>query len=191
MIRNALALMLAATVVSGCAVNPDAQTDDEGIVDESEDAIAAKKLEGTWDSTDGRIYSITFTNDYAETLGGGLKGKRFAATIDTGKRCIKAPCDGTTMEGSGVYKLTGGYRLTLASYDRPSLELSRALGEYNAYLLKNGDLSLTRRDSGVKQTFQKRPAPSKKCGKNTCGTGTYCCNPLMSLCVPDGNFCAL
>jgi hypothetical protein len=27
------------------------------------------------------------------------------------------------------------------------------------------------------------------CNENICTPGTYCCNPLLSLCVPEGNLC--
>ena len=29
----------------------------------------------------------------------------------------------------------------------------------------------------------------QKCGSNTCGKGTYCCNPSCGTCVPFGDMC--
>lgn len=84
MTRSLVALMIAASSLFGCAVS--SQGDDDGVVDESEDALAQSALYGTWDGEGGPFYSLTFTKDYAETLGGGLKGKRFDASIDTGAR---------------------------------------------------------------------------------------------------------
>jgi hypothetical protein len=190
MIRSLIALMIAAASLTGCAVQSQGG-DDEGAVDESEDALAAAKLYGTWDGEGGPFYSITFTKDYAETLGGGLKGKRFDASIDTGVRCITYPCDAAQLDVSGVYKLSKGYRLTLASYDRPSLEFSKILGEYNVYLGKDGKLTLIHRETGNKEVFHKAAAPApEKCGTTTCAAGTYCCNPLTNTCVKPGMMCA-
>jgi len=30
---------------------------------------------------------------------------------------------------------------------------------------------------------------SAQCGSNTCGPGTYCCNPSCGICVPFGHKC--
>lgn len=31
--------------------------------------------------------------------------------------------------------------------------------------------------------------PAERCGEAVCTPGTYCCNPLRSLCVPEGHVC--
>jgi hypothetical protein len=186
--RKALfALMFAASALfTGCAVQ--SQQQDDGPIDEADDALAAAKLYGTWDATSaGAFYNITFTKDYAETLGGGLKGRRFDAAIDTGVRCIMAPCDEATLNASGVYRVSGS-KLTLASYDKPTLEFSKVLGDYTVTLSK-GTLTLAKRDGSFKQTFTKRAG--EKCGEVTCGEGTVCCNPVMSICVKPGMFCIM
>lgn len=189
--RSALIAMMfaASTLFGGCAVQSEQQ--DDGPIDEADDALATSKLYGTWDATSGgAFYNVTFTRDYAETLGGGLRGRRFDAAIDTGVRCIMAPCDEATLNASGVYRVSGA-KLTLASYDKPSLEFSKVLGDYTVSLSK-GTLTLAKRDGSFKQTFTKRAEPKgEKCGDVVCGEGTYCCNPLMNICVKPGMMCIM
>ncbi len=188
--RNALYAVLlasASTLFAGCAVQSGDVSD--GPIDESEDAIGVSALYGTW--TGGNtIYSITFTRDYAETFGGGLRGRRFDATIDTGLRCVTAPCDGATMEVSGVYKLTKGSTLTLASYDRPTLEFSKILGDYTVKSSKTS-LFIGKKDGTLKETFTKaKPSTGGvKCGDVVCGEGLVCCNPLRNICTKPDMMC--
>ncbi len=190
--RSALiAVMFAAsTLFGGCAVQSAQQ--DDGPIDEADDALATSKVYGTWDATSGgAFYNITFTKDYAETLGGFLKGRRFEAAIDTGVRCIMAPCDAATLNAGGVYRVSGS-KLVLASYDKPSLEFSKVLGDYTVTLSAKGVLTLAKRDGSFKQTFTKRAAPTgEKCGDVVCGAGTVCCNPLMNICVKPGMMCIM
>lgn len=186
--KLALGAMVAASfALSGCAVE---STDDEGeITDTSDDAVTYASLKGTWVGEDGIIYSLTLTKDKAETLGGFLKGYRFDATIDTGVRCITTPCDGASTEVSGVYKVVGT-KLTLASYDKPSLAFSKILGDYKiATKAKVTKLTLTKSDTGTVEHFHKQVGVP--CGKNVCGEGTYCCNPVMSICAKVGMMCIM
>lgn len=185
--RTVLAVMLAAasTLFAGCAVQTEG--DNDGPVTESEDALSTKGLQGTWIADTGPIYRIEFTATPAETLGGFLKGKSFNADVDNGIRCITTPCDSSDGVG-GVYKVSGN-TVTLASYDKPSLVFSRYLGDYKA-TLSGSKLTLKKTDGTVAGTFHKE-AKAVTCGTNKCGAGTYCCNPVMSICTPLGMMCIM
>ncbi|MBI2390479.1 MAG: hypothetical protein HYV09_12895 [Deltaproteobacteria bacterium] len=185
----ALLLASASTLFAGCAIQSEV-ADDEGTVSDSEDALGTTQLYGTWNAESGPIYTITFDKAYAETLGGGLKGKAFSATVDNGVRCITTPCPSTDEVG-GVYKLRNGSRLTLASYDKPSLVFSQYLGDYRI-TLKGDLLTLKKTDGTVAGTLRKQATTAgEKCGTVTCGAGTTCCNPLMGICVKPGMMCIL
>ena len=149
---NSLVLASIAAAFVGCAVSHDDPTS-ERAVDVSDDAVTLASLYGTWEGDGGTFYSITFTKDAAQTLGGGLQGRRFDATIDNGIRCITTPCDSST-EVAGVYKTTSGVKLTLASYDKPSYAFSRVLGDYSMKLA--GDtLTLTKSDKTTVEAFHR------------------------------------
>lgn len=185
--RTFAALLASASLLfAGCALQNDAGND-EGAVEQSEDALVASKLVGSWEAVSGPIYTIDFTADYAETLGGFLKGKGFTATVDNGVRCITTPCDSVDEVG-GVYKTTKGTVLTLASFDRPSLAFSRYLGDYTMSLSKSGILTLKKTDGTVVSQL-KKAAAGEKCGTITCGAGLVCCNPLMNICTKPGMMC--
>jgi hypothetical protein len=188
--RALIALFAAASLVfTGCAVQSEGADQDE--TESAADALTKKQIVGTWEmKTGGTIYEITFTEEYAETLGGFLKGRKFTATIDNGVRCITTPCPSTD-EVTGVYKVSNsGKTVTLASYDKPSLSFSKILGAYASNLSSKGVLTLDAKDSELAtHTFTKKAGV--KCGTNTCGTGTYCCNPVMSICAKIGMMCIL
>ena len=154
--RTFLLFLLLSTAVaaSGCALDHDDATSNETTA-ESEDALALASLYGTWRANGaGDILSISFTRDYAQTLGGFLRGRRFETTIDTGIRCITTPCN-SSAEGGGVYKLgSWGTRLTLASYDKPGRELAKVLGDYGVRRWGN-TLTLTKKDGTGSQSFTK------------------------------------
>ena len=179
------AVMFASTLFAGCAMQTDAE--DDGNVAGSEDELTKTQIVGTWIADTGPIYEITFTKDYAETLGGFLKGRQFSAEVDNGIRCITTPCDSSDSVG-GVYKLSNsGKTVTLASYDKPSLTFSKYLGDYASSINSKGILTLTKKDGTVAGTFHKQTGV--KCGTNVCGAGTYCCNPVMSICAKTGMVC--
>lgn len=181
-----LTSLVASIFAAGCAAT-DAEEAEE-VAASSEEALSAANIYGAWEAETGPIYNITFTRNYAETLGGGLKGKSFEATVDNGIRCITTPCPATDSV-AGVYKVTGGSKLTLASYDRPSLAFSRYLGDYRVSLAK-GKLTLKKLDGTVQGTFHKAaPVTGEKCGTTVCGAGLVCCNPLRNICTPPGMMC--
>ncbi|MGZ3424841.1 MAG: hypothetical protein ACXVEF_15855 [Polyangiales bacterium] len=184
--RSLIALFAAASLVfTGCAVQNDS-ADDEGS-ESAADALALATIYGTWEQqAGGAFYEITFTNEKAESLGGFFKGRKFSAKIDTGARCIKAPCDVATAEVSGIYKISGN-KLSLTSYDKPTAAFGRVIGDYTATVSK-GVLKLVRRDGSLTTETMTQGIP---CGDAVCGTGTYCCNPLMSKCIKMGYMCTL
>jgi hypothetical protein len=152
--RSVLAPVLVLALLSTTAFFGCASADDgiEGEVGQSEDEIALASLYGTWAGQGGAFYSITFTKDAASTLG-GMKGRRFEASIDTGIRCITTPCP-SQADVVGVYKLAHGTQLTLSAYDKPSREFAKVLGDYSLKI-KNGKLTLTKSDRSSVQTFDK------------------------------------
>jgi hypothetical protein len=178
---------VALSVLGGCAA--DAVSTD-GDVSQSEDALSTKKaLLGKWDADTGIVYNLELTNDYAETLGGFLKGHRFQATVDNGVRCITTPCPSSDVL-SGVYAIKGD-KITFASYDRPIASFANIAGEYRFHVTAK-KLSMDRCDgsAAASSTFH-HAEPAATCGKVVCGEGTTCCNPLMSKCVEPGMLCTL
>lgn len=184
-----LAVAVAASVsLAGCAVQ-NADSNDEGAVNEAEDALGLASIYGAWEGEGGKIYTIDFSKDAAQTLGGFLKGRSFTASIDTGVRCITAPCDLAQADVGGVYKLVSGSKLTLASYDKPTAAFGTILGDYSIKLVGK-KLVLTKRDGTLTETFHKAPP----CPPNTkmCMLGSHYDNtPGVCGCVanPKG-YCA-
>lgn len=184
-----LAVAIAASVsLAGCAVQ-NADSSDEGAVTSAEDELALASIYGAWEGEGGKIYTINFSKDAAETLGGFLKGRSFTASIDTGVRCITTPCDLAQADVGGVYKLTSGTKLTLASYDKPTAAFGAILGDYGIKLVGK-KLVLTKRDGTLTETFHKAPA----CGPNTkmCMLGFHYDNtPGVCGCVANpAGYCA-
>jgi hypothetical protein len=177
----------ALSVLGGCAADA---VPTEGDVSRSEDAMSTKKaLLGKWDADTGIIYNLELTNDYAETLGGFLKGHRFQATVDNGVRCITTPCPSSDVL-SGVYAIKGD-KITFASYDRPIASFANIAGEYRFHVTAK-KLAMDRCDgsAAASSTFH-HAAPAATCGNVVCGEGTTCCNPLTSTCVKPGMVCTL
>jgi hypothetical protein len=184
--RSIAALFAASFLFAGCAAQP-ADTSDDGQTESADDAIATSTLYGTWEGEGGKIYKITFEKTSSSTLG-GMKGRAFTATIDTGIRCITTPCPSST-DVAGVYKLSHGTKLTLSAYDKPTKEFAAILGDYSVKV-KAGNLTLTKSD-GTKETFHPAKVTGVACGDTTCGEGQYCCDPLHSRCIKMGFMCAL
>ena len=177
--RLALGLLLSSTIAIGCSANTDGDHEDTNA-----EALRAD-LYGKWEGS-GRITKIEFTHDYAETLGGFMKGKRFTATIDTGIRCVTTPCN-SSVDVVGVYATHTGSGPTLSAFDKPSHEFAVILGDYR-YDAASAKLKLTKKDGTLTETFH-HPATGVKCGHATCDVGDYCCNPVMSKCAAPGMYC--
>lgn len=181
LIRLAAAAALA-SIFAGCAANTDVTEENAGT---TEEGLSYTSLVGTWDADTGPISKIEFTRDYAESLGGFLKGHSFHATVDNGIRCITAPCPSTS-DVSGIYAIKNG-KLTLTSYDKPAAFFGTYIGEYTVKI-KSDKLTLKKTDHTVEGTFHKAPA-GVPCGDNVCTGTTYCCNPVMGICAPRGMMC--
>jgi hypothetical protein len=183
---NAIRLMLGAVLVStlsvACAA-PTAATSEEAEQATAE-ALGYTSLAGSYASTDGPIYTINFTKTAAQTLGGGVKGHSFTATMDNGIRCIAAPCPSTS-DVTGVY-VVSGHKLTLAAYDRPAAFFARVLGDYTITQGKDG-VQIDKKDGTVSEALHR--VHGEACGDVTCGDGLECCNPLMGICVKPGMVC--
>jgi hypothetical protein len=185
-IRYVLGAALLATAISGCAAETEPMEEE---VSETQSEELKKNLVGKWEADSGPIYNIEFTKEPAAPLGSQRKdGLRFVATIDTGIRCITTPCP-SSLEVSGIY-YTRGSNLQLVSYDRPSRELARYLGDYR-YTVSAKKLSMTKKDDPtIAGKLHRAPQNAgQPCGEAVCGEGTFCCNPLRSLCVPEGRMC--
>ncbi len=182
----ACSMFAAAGMTAGCAVEPAA---DQEEIQSADEALTYASLKGTWTGVDGIIYSLDLTKDHASTMG-GLKGYKFSATIDTGVRCIMAPCDAASTTVSGVYKVDGS-KLTLASYDKPTATFAKILGDYKvASKDKVTKIKLTKSDGTLTENFTK-DASGETCGNATCGAGLVCCNPVMGICTAPGMFCIM
>jgi hypothetical protein len=182
--RFAVSAALLSIFAVGCAATTDAP-EAEGTDETSEAMTVRNALVGKWDSDTGTIYKLELTRDYAETLGGFLKGRRFEATVDNGVRCITTPCPSSDTV-SGVYAVDGG-KITFASYDKPSQTFSRYLGDYR-FTVSAKKLTLKKTDGTVSGSFHHAPA-GEPCGNVVCGQGTVCCNPVMSICTKPGMVC--
>ncbi len=177
--RFAAGLVLSSTLALGCSAATDGDHEDANA-----EALRAD-LYGKWEGS-GKITRIDFTHDYAETLGGFTKGKRFTATIDTGIRCITTPCN-SSVDVDGVYTTHTGSGLTLLSFDKPSHEFAVILGDYR-YDATASKLKLTKKDGSLTESFH-HASTGVHCGQTVCGEGLYCCNPVMSICAKPGMFC--
>lgn len=178
-------LLAASMFAGGCALQTEESVEDPSAA--SEDELTTAQLAGIWVAESGPIDRIEFTKDKAKTLG-GWSGRQFSASVDNGVRCITTPCPSSD-DVAGVYRVSFGTRVTFASYDKPSLTFSKYLGDYTMYL-KNKQLHLKKTDGTVVSVLRREEKPvGEKCGNAVCGAGTYCCNPLMSICVKEGMMC--
>ncbi len=178
--KLAIALVTVGLSVAGCAAET-SQDETDGTATQD---LAVSRLKGIWVSSNGPIFSIEFTSKNAQTLGGFVHGHEFTAHIDNGVRCITTPCPNVDVV-TGVYKSNGG-KLTLTSFDKPSLDFSRIIGDYT-HALSNADGTLTidKSDNTIHETLVHGVA----CGDNTCTDGLYCCNPLRGICAKRGVMC--
>ena len=138
----ALALVSAGSV--GCAADT-SSVDDEGDVEESADELTAagKALIGSYKDDSGAFKTLVLTT---KKVG---QRNEFSADVDTGIRCIKAPCpssehiQGTITAGSKTITL---YSTTASGFAK------HLLGKYN-YLVQGDKFSLSRK--GFAQSLEK------------------------------------
>jgi hypothetical protein len=182
--RLMLGAALASTLVIGCAAET-ASTPAEA-EQASAEALSYSSIVGSYESAEGPVFSINFTSKAAQTLGGGVKGHAFTATIDNGVRCIKAPCPSTS-DVSGIY-VVSGKTLTLTSYDKPAAFFLNVIGDYKITQGKDG-IQIDKKDHTVSEALSR--VHGQPCGDAVCGEGTVCCNPLTNTCVKPGMVCTL
>jgi hypothetical protein len=138
----ALALVSAGSI--GCAADTSPVADDEVDVEETSDELTAagKKLIGAYKDDSGAFKSLV--------LSATKVGQRnvFTADVDTGIRCIKAPCpSGEHIEGT----FTAGAK-TITLYSTTAVNAKHLLGKYN-YLVQGEKFSLSRK--GFAQSLEK------------------------------------
>jgi hypothetical protein len=128
-IRFGVVAIFASASIMGCAAeSAPVDGDLSEQVGESESAIVRAPLLGKWEGEGGTIQKLELTSKRASSIGGGIVGNRFNATIDTGIRCITTPCP-SQMEVSGIYTTTAT-KITLTAFDKPAREFAAILGTY-------------------------------------------------------------
>jgi hypothetical protein len=137
--------ILVASTVAACAVDASDTTD--GTEDVSQDdalTAAGKALVGAYTDDSGAFKGLVLTS---ERVGQGAK---FFADVDTGIRCIKAPCP-STVRIEGIY--TAGTKTITLRLDPNANKLgARLAGKYN-YLVQGEKFSLSRK--GFAQSLAK------------------------------------
>ena len=132
----AVLALVSAGGLAGCAA--DAGPADDETTEESSDELTAagKKLIGSYSDDSGAFKSLVLTSQKV--------GQRnvFTADVDTGIRCIMAPCPSSEhIEGTFT---AGAKTITLYS-STASAHSQHLLGKY-AYLVQGEKLSLSRKD---------------------------------------------
>lgn len=174
---------VAASALAFGLVGCGASTGESFETEESADELAVSALQGDWVGDSGKVLSISFTSEAPPPVPAATRtSKVFRATFDTGVRCITTPCP-SSFSASGLYTSTST-AVTLSSYDKPASEFIPFLGTYK-YTVKGSTLTMTKSDGTITGTLHK----VVKCGTAVCGSGTYCCNPVRSLCAPIGAMC--
>jgi hypothetical protein len=128
----AVAVSLSLAAMSGCATNAgDADVEES----EADLSAAGKKLIGTWGAESGPLTVLVLTG---ERVG---QQNRFFAEVDTGIRCVQAPCSAAQARIEGTF--TAGTRTITLRAPLAPVELQETLGRY-AYTRAGSRLKLTR-----------------------------------------------
>ena len=135
----ACASLFAGSSLMGCAADTatDPSADDENVEETSDELSAAgKKLIGAYKDDTGAFRGLVLTD---EKVGGRNK---FFADVDTGIRCIMAPCpSGERIEGT----FTAGPKTITLYSTTASANVKHLLGRFH-YLVQGSKLSLSRKD---------------------------------------------
>ena len=137
----------------GCtaSVSDEANESTQDAVGAEADAVKAT-IVGAWEGGTGPIFSIEFSTD--TTGRGNATATKFYASVDTGIRCIKAPCP-SEANVEGTYVISGG-RVTLSPISGARASYH---GTYKFALTQNGS-GLTLKGLTNNYTIQfKRSAP--------------------------------
>ncbi len=212
MTRNYVLLGLLLSVV-GCGTAPDvAQTDEE-----SEEALSTSwtKLVGAWDGQFGGIQALVLESTpdvhghhFFADVDNGIRCIKapcpstarvegyYTATTKNLWLHVTSGSSGIDHSGKYAYKFTylnGKYLELTKDGDTQSLKYT---GTYCTtaddcaeqdfvHILCVGHYTCNKHSCGYACGVQQ----GIKCGTKTCGTGTYCCNPVMSICTPNGGYC--
>lgn len=130
---------IAGSALTGCAADATDPADaDEESVEETSDELSAagKKLIGSYKDDTGAFRGLVLTS---EKVGGRNK---FFADVDTGIRCIMAPCPaGERIEGT----FTAGPKTITLHSTTASPAVKHLLGRYN-YLVQGTKFSLSKKN---------------------------------------------
>lgn len=211
MFRNYMLFGLLALV--GCGTAPDAQSDEET----SEEALATwTKLAGAWAGQGGGGIQALVLERTPDVHGHHFfadvdNGIRCIKAPCPSTSRVEGYYTSTTKNlwlhvtsGSSGIDYSGKYGYEFAYLNGKYLELAK---DGDTQSLKYVDTYCTGADDCAEQDFVhilcvghytcnknhcgyacgvQQPI---KCGTKTCGAGTYCCNPIMSICAPNGGYC--
>ncbi|MBX3190459.1 MAG: hypothetical protein KF819_25895 [Labilithrix sp.] len=172
----ATASLLGTFALTGCAA--DAQDDDQDDVEETADELTAagKKLIGSYKDDSGAFKGLVLTD---EKVG---QGNKFFADVDTGIRCVRAPCP-SSERIEGVF--TAGTKTITLKSTTASSRVQHLLGQYK-YLVQGDKFSIWKK--GFSQSLEKSVsycAEASDCyrqqiihpmclGQFTCGATSSC-----------------
>ncbi|HSO31772.1 MAG TPA: hypothetical protein VLT33_04635 [Labilithrix sp.] len=156
-----LSMILASTSLAGCAAESDEGDDGlDGETDVSALSAAGKALIGSYAG------DATFKNLELTARKAGV-ANAFTADIDTGLRCVMAPCPESRVHVEGTF--TGGTKTITFKATTPSSAPATVAGTYK-YKVSGTTLTLAR--AGFTETLTK-VAPAAPGPLATCATGTF------------------
>lgn len=161
----------------GCAADTNEDTDGDVAAEGDEITAAGRALIGSYKDDSGSFRTLVLT---AEAVG---QANKFSADVDTGIRCVRAPCPSAEhIEGT----FTAGSKTITLKSTTASQHSKHLLGTYN-YLVQGSKLSLIRKNfsqSLAKEGCAGLPDASA-CSANPA------CQPKFgpSACSPDGRIC--
>lgn len=158
---TALVLGCSFLAIPACAVDASQQdTDEETSASQDELNAAATRLVGAYHQTGGAARPPTFEGLVL------LRDGSYFADVDTGIRCVRAPCP-SNVRLEGTFSATAK---TLRLNPKPGQQASAFHGKYNYTLSNGGELGLTRAGASWNNwsnTFSKKNsycAEPKDCG---------------------------
>lgn len=134
MVRSSfVGFVMVAALAVGCVGGGDNALDESDVATDALSVAGWNALTGAWVGTTGSFHGLVITR----TVEG--QGRHFFADVDTGIRCITAPCPSSAhLEG----RVTAGtVNLTLRYPDRPSTQTAPFYGTY-AYTINGSTLTL-------------------------------------------------
>lgn len=155
----ALSFVIITSSLSGCAVDT-AEEEDAAEADSSELSVAGTALIGSYEGG-ATIPSLELTATKAGSA------NVFTADVDTGVRCVAAPCPQARLHFKGTF--TAGAKTITFKTTNPDAAAIRFAGRYR-YVASGNTLTLSR--AGVSETLTKA-APPAAGPLDTCPAGTF------------------